>query len=148
MLFTNEYVLFYFLIVFLVREYGKYWTEPVTLKARTIETLKKAIAKKLRPGCRGCVVPDIYNKYDRSSKINTTEDVMGLADYSELEAIILSTSSDGKSHAFETCMAILGIAFVVLLTMMVIMLKVIEDGNIAERKQGHRNQSGYRMNRI
>lgn len=75
--------------MFLVRERGKYWTRLVVLKERTVEALKTAILNLLRPKCKNCDVFDIHDKYDRNKSINTTDEVMKLPNYFEIEVDII-----------------------------------------------------------
>ena len=74
--------------MFLVREYGKYWTKPVMPERLTINSLKRVIVKELRPTCKHCDIPSITMKYHRDVKILNNNDVKALENYSELEATI------------------------------------------------------------
>ena len=127
----NAFILFIiYSTVFLVREYGKYWTKPVSLENRSIEALKKAIIKKMRPRCSNCAVFDVYDKYDRKHKINTSDAIMDLADYSELEAIILLVDI---KRPLELWMIILGVVLLLIL-LSAIMIKVVRNRRTANRE--------------
>ena len=63
--------------------------KPVRPNGLTINSLKRAIIKELRPDCKHCHISSISKKYHRDVKIQTNNDLKTLENYSELEATII-----------------------------------------------------------